>query len=121
MVDISGLEKALVLKKLWDYASYIDEEEIKSKFIKTTFDIDEAKQLTSNPNKLCFDYVNGKHIHVDISSDDFNEKQYDEFNGTNQALKAVNEAYSLVTEIVSKHLQGTPFDYSKDELYQMGL
>jgi hypothetical protein len=125
MISIKGLSKAIVLKCLWDNAKYIDREEIQAKYIKTDFNMHDALIATANPNKLCFDYVNGKRLMVDISGDTFDEERYESLNGTDAvkiAELAINRAYSQVTRVIVNHIiNNNGNEYTKDELRSIGM
>ena len=122
MISIKGLSKAVVLKCLWDAAKFIDREEIQSKFIDASLSMDKAMVLTANPNKLCFDYVNGKRLQVDITNDSFNEERYESINGKDITESAINKAYAQVTRVIVNHVINNPGEkYTRDELRSIGM
>lgn len=86
MVNIEGLNKAEVLKALYDgsqlqgmgFLSAVD-----------NFTEEDAKRLLET--QTYFDYLHGRVMKVDLSSDvEFNERLYDRDNGDGKAQKIID-------------------------------
>jgi len=87
MINIEGLDKAKVLKVLYDNAKVLGHG-----FLDNTGDnigLGKAEELLSDSYK--FDYVHGKMLFIDLSSDiEFDGTKYDKSNGTGKAQSAVD-------------------------------
>lgn len=93
MVDIKDLDKAKVLKALWDHShaqglSFLGLPE-------GGYTLEDAQAAIDERNKnewpLNFDYVAGHVIKCDISGDEFDERLYDRDCGTGAAQAAIDE------------------------------
>ena len=93
-IDISKLEKAEVLKALYDVArtqgmGFVD-------YGKGDMGIEEARKLIEESKAwtglpLYFDYVKGRVLKVRLEKDDFDPWLYDRDNGLGAAKKAIDE------------------------------
>lgn len=92
MVDISGLDKVLVLQILYNNARQIGNgflvEEGKKKL--TLLEAIKIFDDSSKHNNRYFDYVNGRLIKVDLSKDEFDPFLYDRQYGEGKAQKLIN-------------------------------
>lgn len=96
MVNIKGLNKAEVLKTLFNNSKTIG---YNAQMIEAGL-IDKAKEMTTDEAQAIldkmgkekyFDYLNGKVMKLDLTSnEEFNEWGYDRDNGEGSALKAIN-------------------------------
>lgn len=86
MIDIKGLDKALVLKTLHDNSKA----QGMSFFHLKELSLDECKQIVNERSELYFDYLHGKVMKVDISGDSFDPWGYDRDNGGGAAQKAID-------------------------------
>lgn len=85
MVNIKGMDKAKVLKALYDnshvqglgFLSAMD-----------SFSEEDAKELLEN--QTYFDYLYGRIMKVDLSENEFEEWLYDRDNGAGAAQRAVD-------------------------------
>lgn len=107
-ISIAGLNKALVLKCLWDNASGA------GKFLEAlplarltmsvldNMDIKVAEQLVqkslSTKRPLDFDYVENKPIKTDIGSDFINSISYDHHHGVDSCRRAIQRAVAIARE-----------------------
>ena len=89
MVNIEGLNKAHVLASLYNNARPLGSGFLQ--FDPTPMSLDEAEQLLNNNHGKYFEYLNGRVMKVDLSSDiEFNEVPYDRDNGLGAAQRAIN-------------------------------
>jgi hypothetical protein len=87
MVNIKGLDKARVLKALYDNSSYVrglNHAPADPKFVT----VEHCAQLLEK--QTCFDYLYGRLMAVDLSGDEFDENMYDFVCGDGAAQKAVD-------------------------------
>jgi hypothetical protein len=87
MISIKGLDKAEVLKVLYDNSIVQG-----MGFLQATGEplpVDEARELLKH--QTYFDYLHGKIMKVDLRSDEFEEWLYDRDNGTGAAASAINK------------------------------
>ena len=88
MIDITGLDKAEVLKVLFD-----NSKQQGLGFMDATgampLEIKEARKLVNN--QIYFDYLRGRVMKVDISKNDFNPRLFDRDNGEGAAERAINK------------------------------
>ena len=96
MVNIKGLNKAEVLCTLFNYSKSqgFNLQMFEMGLIKQPKDMtkDEAQSILDNMGEeKYFDYLNGKVMKIDITSDvEFNEWGYDRDNGEGYAQNAIN-------------------------------
>lgn len=86
MVDIKGLDKAKVLKALYDHShiqglGFLQAVE--------SFTEEDARKLLDD-GQTYFDYLHGKVMKVDLSGDSFNERLYDRDCGAGAAQRAID-------------------------------
>lgn len=87
MVSIEGLDKAKVLKALYD-GSHIQGMGFLSAV--DNFTEEDAKRLLEK--QTYFDYLHGRIMKVDLSSDvEFNERLYDRDNGSGHAQEIIDK------------------------------
>ena len=86
MVDISGLNKAVVLKALYDRSHILGKGILQAVDHFTLKDAEEALIQTSY-----FDYLYGRVMKVDLSKDEFDEWGYDRDNGSGAAQKVIDQ------------------------------
>ena len=106
MVSIKGLDKAEVLKTLWDNShpqgmSYIGLLKLEGK----KFTLEHARDLIKNTPNLYFDYVYGHVIKCDISGDEFDERLYDRDCGGGAAQRAIDKLTKEI-EMVNTTYEG---------------
>lgn len=88
MIDIKGLDKAEVLKEL--YNNSIHQGLGFLNFNSKDMTLEEAKEILKQ--RTYFDYLNGRVMKVDLSSDDeFEEWLYDRDNGIGSAKRVIDE------------------------------
>ena len=92
MIDIEGMDKAEILRKLfnaskpqgWGFLQNHSEE----------MTIEEAREIIETggerKNNLYFDYVRGRVLKVDLSGTELDPRKYDRDNGSGAALAALN-------------------------------
>lgn len=88
VINIKGLDKADVLLALFNASKPQGFGELIA-LIKA-FDIDSARRLIQNHPSLCFDYVVGRPIKVDLSGDELDVWLYDRDNGEGCAAMALS-------------------------------
>ena len=86
MVNIQGLPKEKVLKALHDNSkaqgiSFLDLKDLS---------LEECDRILKGKTELCFDYLYGKVMKVDISGDEFDPWLYDRDNGEGAAQRAID-------------------------------
>ena len=87
MIDITGMDKAVVLSKLYNHAQVQG-----MGFLNATpedMTVDEAKKII-NDGFLKFDYLHGRVMKVGISGDELSERFYDRDNGPGAAQRALD-------------------------------
>lgn len=86
MINIKGLDKAKVLKALYD-GSHVHG----LGFLQAVsrFTLDDARICLRETNY--FDYLYGRVLKVDLSGDSFDERLYDRDNGSGAAQKAISK------------------------------
>lgn len=87
MIDISNLSKAVVLCKLYNASKpqglgFLH-------FTASDLTLDEAEELLSQPGKPHFDYLNGRVLKIDLSTNELDTRLYDRDNGEGAARKAL--------------------------------
>ncbi|MEG2786428.1 MAG: hypothetical protein RR942_01315 [Romboutsia sp.] len=93
MINIKGLSKAEVLKELYNNSrpqglGFLN-------FIPQDMTIEEAREILEQ--QTYFDYLNGRIMKIDLSSDDsFEEWLYDRDNGVGSAKRVVDKLTSTV-------------------------
>src|SRR5581483_10076438 len=97
-IDISGLDKAAVLVALFTQAKPPIGMAARGHSLDEPLSIAEANEIfsghtaanpyTGQPYKL--DYVKGRKLKVDLSSDELDPTQYDKANGQGSAMQAIN-------------------------------
>lgn len=91
MIDIKDLDKVSVLKCLYDMARCdIPNTSISLVPIIPLLDYNEAVVIINSSYSMYFDYIKGRCLKVDLSSDLFDERLYDRDNGVGMAARAVN-------------------------------
>lgn len=85
MIDIKGLDKAMVLKALYDNSHHQG-----LGFLQAvdSFTVDDARELLKH--QTYFDYLHGKVMKVDLSGDSFEEYLYDRDCGEGAAARAID-------------------------------
>lgn len=96
VVNITGLNKAKVLKALWDHSKVQGLSYIGSLLLSDQgFTINEAtkyiRQRTEGHHRLNFNYVCGHVIQCDITDDEIDPWLYDQANGEGAAQAAIDE------------------------------
>lgn len=86
MVDIKGLDKAKVLKALYD-GSHIQGLGILQAI--SDFTLDNARNCLSKTSD--FDYLYRRVLKVNLSGDSFDERLYDRDNGKGAAQRAISK------------------------------
>lgn len=88
MIDISGLDKALVLYELVRNAYPVGFDAIKCDL---NFNIDKVREYMASckPGFMYFDYVNGCPIKIDFSNDEINPRLYDRDHGEGAAAEVI--------------------------------
>ena len=91
MVNIKDLEKAEVLKTLWEHShtqgmSFLGKLGLEN----GVFTIEHARELVDSNPRLYFDYVYGHVIKCDLSGDEFDERLYDRDCGKGMAQIAID-------------------------------
>ncbi len=86
MIDIKGLDKAKVLKALYD-GSHIQGMGFLQAVPEGTVTVQRCRELLKR--STYFDYLYGRVLKVDLSKDEFDERLYDRDNGTGAAARAV--------------------------------
>ncbi len=84
MIDIKGLDKAKVLKALYD-GSHIQG----LGFLQAVNDFTEEDARELIKTQTYFDYLYGRVLKVDLSSDSFEEWLYDRDNGQGKAQRII--------------------------------
>ena len=88
MVDIKGLDKAEVLKALYDQ-SHLQGSGFLQAVPNGTVTVEHCRELLNHGTY--FDYLYGKIMKVDLKSDDgFEERLYDRDNGVGAAQRAID-------------------------------
>jgi hypothetical protein len=89
MIPIDGLDKAMVLKALYDYAKTPGPEDFGwTHYRPGDLPIEEARQFLEVGLKV-FNYIKGRPVRVDLSGDSFDDVMYDRDNGKGAAQKAI--------------------------------
>ena len=106
MVNIKDLDKAGVLKALWEHShtqgmSFLGLLGLKD----GEFTIEHARELVSSNPSLYFDYVDGHVIKCNISGDEFDERLYDRDCGIGMAQKAIDRLRKEV------EMMENPYEY----------
>lgn len=91
MISIKNLDKAEVLKALWQHShtqgvSFLGVIGLKD----GKFTIEHARDLVESNPRLYFDYVDGHIIKCDLSGDEFDERLYDRDCGAGMAQRAID-------------------------------
>ena len=89
MISIKGLDKAEVLKALYDH-SHVQGYGFLQAVPDGTVTVEHCKMLLENTGYPYFDYLYGRVIKVDLSGDEFDERLYDRDCGTGAAQRAVD-------------------------------
>ena len=87
MINIKGLEKAKVLKALYD-ASHVQGMGFLQ--ARDSFTSEDAQKLIDENQSLYFDYVYGRVLKVDLSKDEFDEYLFDRDNYNGAAKDAID-------------------------------
>lgn len=93
MVNIKDLNKAKVLKALWDHSTCIDRScfgLMKLNDVGFTLDLAEREIKYLEGRRLMYNFVYGHVIKCDITDDEFDESEYDRFLGVGTAQKAID-------------------------------
>lgn len=89
MIDIKGLNKAEVLKALYD-GSYIQGMGFMQAVPEGTVTVEHCKMLLETTGYPYFDYLYGRVLKVDLSKDAFDERLYDRDNGQGTAARIID-------------------------------
>lgn len=87
MIDIKGLDKAEVLKALYDH-SHVQGLGFLQAVPDGTVTVEHCRELLEK--ETYFDYLYGKVLKVDLRHDEFNEYLYDRDNGISAAQMAID-------------------------------
>lgn len=87
MIDIKGLDKAIVLKVLYDY-NHIQGFGFLAAVPEGVVTVEHCRKLLKNITY--FDYLYGRVIKVDLSGDSFDEFCYDRDCGNGAAQRAID-------------------------------
>lgn len=87
MINIKGLNRAEVLKALYDH-SHVQGLGFLQEVPDGTVTVEHCEELLKN--ETYFDYLYGRVLKVDLSKDEFNEWLYDRDNGPGAAMNAIN-------------------------------
>jgi hypothetical protein len=89
MVDIRGIDKALVLQALWDGAKEFGRGKVKHPSCTEI----EARGVTSKASNVghAYRYVRGRSIQCDLSGDTLDPTRYDSENGKDAAQRAIDK------------------------------
>ena len=88
MIDIKGLNKAEVLKALYD-GSHIQGMGFLQAVPEGTVTVEHCKMLLETTGYPYFDYLYGRVLKVDLSKDEFDERLYDRDNGQGVAERVI--------------------------------
>lgn len=88
MISIKGLNKAEVLKALYDH-SHVQGMGIYQTVPEGTVTVEHCRMLLETTGYPYFDYLYGRVIKVDLSGDEFDERLYDRDCGPGAAARAV--------------------------------
>ena len=86
MINIKGLDKAKVLKALYD-ASHVQGMGFLQAVPEGTVTVDLCRKLLKQ--STYFDYLYGRVLKVDLSGDEFDERLYERDNGRDSAARAI--------------------------------
>lgn len=89
MIDIKGLNKAEVLKALYD-GSHIQGMGFMQAVPEGYVTVEHCQQLLDDTGYPYFDYLYGRVMKVDLSKDEFDERLYDRDNGRGAAAKIID-------------------------------
>lgn len=89
MIDIRGLNKAEVLKALYD-GSHVQGMGFLQVVPEGTVTVEHCKMLLETTGYPYFDYLYGRVLKVDLSKDEFDEWLYDRDNGQGSAERIIN-------------------------------
>lgn len=106
MINIKGLEKAKVLKALYD-ASHVQGMGFLQ--ARDSFTLEDAQKLIDENPSLYFDYVYGRVLKVDLSKDEFDEYLFDRDNYNGAAKDAIDALTNQEPKIVE------PLKYNYNE------
>jgi hypothetical protein len=102
MIDIKGLDKAAVLKALYDH-SHVQGMGFMQAAPEGYVTVERCRMLLENTGYPYFDYLYGKVLKVDLSKDEFDERLYDRDCGPGAAQRAID---SLRGRTVSHRTDG---------------
>jgi len=88
MINIKDLDKAEVLKALYDH-SHIQGLGFLQAVPEGTVTVEHCRELLKNNDSKYFDYLYGKVLKVHLSDDEFDETLYDRDNGPGAAYDAI--------------------------------
>ena len=88
MINIKGLNKAEVLKALYDH-SHVQGMGFMQAVPKGTVTVEHCQMLLDTTGYPYFDYLYGRVIKVDLSGDEFDERLYDRDCGPGAAERAI--------------------------------
>lgn len=96
MINITGLDKAEVLKALYDNVK--TQGMGFSQYDPKPMDIEDARKMIKG-GRLYFDYIKGRVMKVDLKDNDtFNEWLYDRDNGTGSAQTVIDKLRQDIIE-----------------------
>lgn len=99
MIDIKSLNKAEVLKTLYDH-THVQGMGFLQAVPEGTVTVEHCEELLKKDTY--FDYLYGRVLKVDLSGDEFNEALYDRNNFPGAAAKAIEELRNKQTEKVGE-------------------
>jgi len=85
MIDISKLDKADILRRLYNNSHPLGLGILN--YDPTDMSLDEAREILQKQTR--FDYFNGRVMKIDLSSNELEERLYDRDNGKGAALAAI--------------------------------
>ena len=85
-IGIKGLDKAAVLKALYDAARPV--RLVNFPYDPRPMSLDEARTILRGTKR--FNYIRSRAINVDLSGDEFETDDYDRANGWGTAIRAMN-------------------------------
>lgn len=87
MINIAGLDKAEVLKALYDNSKLLGMGVFQA-VPEGTVTVEHCRELLEKQSS--FDYMYGRVLKVSLALDEFNERLYDRDNGEGAAASAIN-------------------------------
>ena len=118
MVDIKGLDKAKVLKALYDH-SHVQGLGFMHAAEEGTVTVESCAELLEKYTQ--FDYLHGRVLKVDLSGDEFDERLYDRDCGAGAAQRAVDSIRDKTEggEATTENTEGEKKEPSLEEQAEM--